>query len=122
MLFSRLRRLVQSEVTAARRRWADRDGSEPEAEEKAEPRSGRRRAHARRAGPPKEDPMAKHYARLEVPVGSDLATVKAGYRALMKRYHPDRHSRDAEKSRVANEVAMALTESFEALSRHLERR
>ena len=67
-----------------------------------------------------DEELAKHYGRLEVPYGSDLETVRRGYRRMMKRYHPDRHSTDAGKARVANEVALALTESYDELTRRLE--
>ena len=109
MLFSRLRRLVASEVTAARRRQAE-PGPEPE------PRGRRRRARGAPRRAAVDEELARHYARLEVPYGSDLKTVRSGYRRLMKRYHPDRHSTDEDKARVANEVAAALTESYDALT------
>ena len=66
--------------------------------------------------------MARHYARLEIPEGSDLDEVRRAYRRLMRRYHPDRHSLHEAKAKVANEVAMALTESYEAITHHLEGR
>ncbi len=118
MLFRRLRRLVASEVNAARRRWSERaDADAPEPG--SEPRGGRQRG-ARPRRPAVDEDLAKHYARLEVPYGSDLQTVRKGYRRMMKRYHPDRHSSDTEKARVANEVAAALSESYDELTRRLE--
>jgi len=37
----------------------------------------------------------------------------------MKRYHPDRHSSDPDKVRIANEVAAALTDAYDTLEKHL---
>jgi DnaJ-domain-containing protein 1 len=61
------------------------------------------------------------YARLEVPFGSDLDTVRRSYRALMRRYHPDRHASDPEREKVATEIAQKLTDSYDLLVSHLER-
>ena len=115
-LFDRLGRLLRSEATAARRQW---DARRPQV---AGTGSGKRRARAEQSPEAAaDDDLARHYARLEVPYGSDLDAVRAGYRRVMKRYHPDRHSRDEEKSRIANDVAAALTASYDALVEHLER-
>lgn len=67
-----------------------------------------------------EDPvLAKFYANLEIPYGSDLATAKAAWKNLMKKYHPDRHSQDAEKRKVANELSAELTRAYQELERAL---
>ncbi len=73
------------------------------------------------AEPAVPDLVVQAYRRLEVPVGSDLATVKAGYRRVMKRYHPDRHSADPGKVRIATEVAAGLSEAYSRLEDHLGR-
>jgi hypothetical protein len=73
------------------------------------------------------DPLAhlaeirQAYARLEVPFGSDLETVRKAYRQLMRRYHPDRHAQDPERERVATEIAQKLTVSYNILVDYLER-
>jgi hypothetical protein len=61
------------------------------------------------------------YARLEVPFGSDLETVRKAYRQLMRRYHPDRHANDPERERVATEIAQKLAVSYNLLVEYLER-
>ena len=61
---------------------------------------------------PEDDALAKNYANLEVPFGSDLETVHAAWRQLMKKYHPDLHCRDAEKRRIANELTARLTQAY----------
>ena len=63
--------------------------------------------------------VCRYYANLELPVGASAAEVKAAYRRLMRRYHPDRHHGDGERSRVANELAQQLRTAYEGLLEHL---
>jgi DnaJ-domain-containing protein 1 len=89
-----------------------RDDRESRAAEDAE----RQRARARQAtGGTRENKIAQYYAQLEVPYGSDLDTVKQAYRRLMRKYHPDLHSGDAEKQKVATELAQALSSAYTEL-------
>jgi len=71
-------------------------------------------AHARK--PPDELRLA--YAALEVPYGADFATVRKSYRALMRKYHPDRHTSSPEKQKAATELAQKLTQSYELIRKH----
>ena len=59
--------------------------------------------------------IADYYANLEVPNGSDLATVKESYRNLMRRYHPDRHVGDPQMESMATELAQELTRAYTVL-------
>ncbi len=63
--------------------------------------------------------LAQHYASLETPYGSDLATVKKSWRRLVRQYHPDLHSDDPEKERVAQELTQGLNKAYEAIEKHL---
>jgi DnaJ-domain-containing protein 1 len=67
------------------------------------------------------DPIARAYAALEVPVGSDFDTVRKAYRTMMRKYHPDRHAAAPEKQKTATELAQRLTESYKLLEKHLRR-
>ncbi len=68
------------------------------------------------------DPLlAQWYANLEVPYGSDLKTVKQAWRMLMKRYHPDLHSRDPKKKEIATELTQKLTEAYQGLEKRLKK-
>ncbi len=125
-IIDRISRLVRSEVNAARRKagdaWEDVEIPRPSASDpRREPTdSGAGRGQATKRPP--ADPItriARAYARLEVPEGSDLKTVKKGYRKMMRRYHPDRHGSDPDKARIANEVAAALTDAYDTLVEHL---
>ena len=65
--------------------------------------------------------LAGYYANLEIPYGSDLHTVRAARKRLMKRYHPDLHGEDAEKRQVAGELTAELTRAYQELVSALER-
>ncbi len=70
---------------------------------------------------PPGDPIAKAYAALEVPPGSNFETVRKAYRNLMRKYHPDRHTTSPEKQKAANELAQKLTASYDILEKHLRK-
>ena len=59
--------------------------------------------------------LAEYYSNLEVPYGSDLKTVRSAWRRMMKRYHPDLHSQDPERRRIANELTARLTEAYRGI-------
>jgi DnaJ-domain-containing protein 1 len=72
--------------------------------------------------PPGQDPvLAAHYAALEVPYGSDLATVKKAWKTLLRRYHPDLHGKTEEKRKTAEELTRGLNQAYEALEKHLSK-
>ena len=67
-----------------------------------------------------QDPgLAGYYANLDLPYGADLAAVKAAWKRLMKKYHPDRHAQDPAKRQVANELCAELTRAYRELERAL---
>ncbi len=88
------------------------------------PAAGAGSARAGAAPPPPRSPpneIARAYAALELPVGSDFEAVKASYRRLMRKYHPDRHAGSPEKQRSATELAQRLSEAYAILEKHLKR-
>jgi DnaJ-domain-containing protein 1 len=56
--------------------------------------------------------LAQYYAQLEVPFGADLAEVKAAYRRLMRKYHPDRYPNDPQKAAMATELTQKLAQAY----------
>jgi DnaJ-domain-containing protein 1 len=79
-------------------------------------RSGER---ARRHAP--DEDLRQDYANLEVPFGADIETVRRAYKTLIMRYHPDKHSGDPEKLRIATEITMKINESFDRIRSRTER-
>lgn len=72
--------------------------------------------------PPRRDPvMARYYANLEVPYGSDLATVQAAWKRLLRQYHPDLHAADPERQRLGTELVKQLNDAYAELRRRLEK-
>lgn len=70
---------------------------------------------------PEKKQLLQYYANLELSPGASLEDVKRAYKELIKRYHPDKHAKDPERSRAATELVQSLTKAYEALSKHLER-
>jgi len=66
--------------------------------------------------------IARYYANLELHIGASEAEVRAAYRRLMRRYHPDRHNDDPQKARVANELAHQLRVAHDGLLAYLSAR
>lgn len=69
-----------------------------------------------------DERLAGYYANLEIPYGSDLHTVRAAWKQMMKKYHPDLHDEDPEKRQVAGELTAELTRAYQELVTVLERR
>lgn len=72
-------------------------------------------------GRPVPPNVARAYRALEVPVGSDRAAVKKGYRRVMKAYHQDRFDNDPQKRDVAGEVSKRLNNAYERVMAYLDR-
>ncbi|PID38148.1 MAG: hypothetical protein CSA65_08660 [Proteobacteria bacterium] len=84
-------------------------------------RQSRRYQRGSRARQPVSDDarLARLYAQLECPVGADIDTVRKQYRTMMRKYHPDVHSGDADKQRLATELSQRLTSAYNELRRAL---
>ncbi|HFE63949.1 MAG TPA: hypothetical protein ENK14_05965 [Caldithrix sp.] len=116
-LFQRIFRIVRSQVGEGHGDPAETESefrrkSEPDAEEK----------NRRTEDQPTENlPLAEYFANLELPYGSDLATVTAAWKRLLKKYHPDLHSGDPEKQRIANELVQGLNKAYGEIKRKYAR-
>ncbi|RDV37283.1 hypothetical protein DV096_14995 [Bradymonadaceae bacterium TMQ3] len=80
-----------------------------------------RKASTSTAPPVSQGPktLRDYYANLEVPYGSDLPTVKAAYRTMMRRYHPDNFANDPEMEKVATNLSQELAVAYQAIERYL---
>lgn len=64
---------------------------------------------------PAQSEVEGWYRTLEVPAGSDMATVRKSYRRLLAKYHPDKYAGDPEKYAAATEVARKITTAYNGL-------
>lgn len=69
---------------------------------------------------PQGDKIAEYYKVLDLPYGADFPQVKASYRKLMRKYHPDRHVGNPKKLKAATELSMRVTQAYNALEEHLK--
>jgi DnaJ-domain-containing protein 1 len=96
----------------------------PEPEPEREPPKQEEPPRRRRRGVPADldqEEVRRYYANLELPLGASADEVKAAYRRLMRRYHPDHHQADSERAKVATKLAQELRVAYESLMAHLER-
>jgi DnaJ-domain-containing protein 1 len=76
-------------------------------------------AGTKTASESKDAKIASYYRMLELPYGAPLYNVKASYKRLMKKYHPDKFQSD-EQRQTATELVKKLNEAYAALTKHLE--
>ena len=79
-----------------------------------------RRSTSYRTQGGKDPRLARLYAQLECPYGADATTIRKHYRAMMRKYHPDMHSGEPHKERIATELSQRLTMAYNELKRVLK--
>jgi DnaJ-domain-containing protein 1 len=63
--------------------------------------------------------IARYYKILDLPYGAEFPEVKAAYRKLIRKHHPDRYSGSPQKQKAATELTMQLTQAYNELEVHL---
>ena len=66
--------------------------------------------------------LAEWYRVLDLQPGADMAQIKASYRQLMRKYHPDMHAGNPQKQKAANELSMRVTTAYNGLVAHVEKK
>lgn len=69
-----------------------------------------------------DDKIAEYYKRLDLPYGASFDEVRASYRKLMRKYHPDRHVGNPKKQKAATELTMRVTQAYNELEEHLKKK
>ncbi len=82
--------------------------------------TGTRREFRAKASHPPDESLRKDYANLEVPFGATIDEVRASYKRLMIKYHPDKHAGDPERQKIALEIAKKVNQSFERIRNQQE--
>lgn len=62
-----------------------------------------------------EKTLRDYYANLEVEYGADMDTVKAAYRDLMRKYHPDKFAHDPHMEELSTDLTQELTRAYQAI-------
>ena len=60
----------------------------------------------------------EYYANLELPLNANFFDIKRSYRALVKKYHPDKYHSDPKKRILAEEITAKLNTAYQ----HFERK
>ena len=63
--------------------------------------------------------VARWYAVLELPVGTDVDAVRSSYRRLLVRFHPDKFASDPDRQRMATDLTRGLNVAYQGLLAHL---
>jgi DnaJ-domain-containing protein 1 len=66
--------------------------------------------------------LAEWYRVLNLTAGADLAQIKTAYRQMMRKYHPDMHAGNPQKQKAATELSMRMTEAYNGLVAHVEKK
>ena len=61
---------------------------------------------------PKDNKEEKYYGILELEYGAGFKEIKASYKRLLKKYHPDLYYNDTEKQKTAQKITEKLNEAY----------
>jgi DnaJ-domain-containing protein 1 len=90
------------------------------------PRPGATGGSSHAGRPPRpgstEAHLADWYRVLNLTADADLAQIKTAYRQMMRKYHPDMHAGNPQKQKAATELSMRVTEAYNGLVAHLEKK
>lgn len=109
--------VARAEVSSWFRRFPEGEAPRGEPAFAASSADSARREHDGRD--PITQDIARYYANLELPVGASADEVRAAYKRLMRRYHPDHHLTDDTKAEAATQLARELRHAYESLLHHL---
>jgi len=69
--------------------------------------------------PQKDATERKYYAILELPYGADFKAIKASYKKLLRKYHPDLYQNQPEKLEKAKKVTEKINEAYSYFERKM---
>lgn len=61
---------------------------------------------------PQDNKEREYYANLELEYGADFNKIKAAYRKLLKKYHPDFYQNDPKKQEAAIKITKKINEAY----------
>ncbi len=107
----------QARRTASSSSWSSSAGA---GQRSAGQSSGGRRRSSGFPFQRQNDKIAEYYKRLDLPYGASFDEVRASYRKLMRKYHPDLHVGNPKKQKAATELTMRVTQAYNELEEHLK--
>jgi len=119
-LGKRLYNIARAEIRSAWEKLESIGDDDPEFDRlDAELREAERRYQEAAGNDIRKDDFPPHvsrwYANLELPIGAESEEIRAAYRRLMRRFHPDRHHGDSVKAEVATQLATKLRDAHDGL-------
>lgn len=125
-ILSRIARIVRAKLSFGESDDFDLSGKSRQYRQRRSTRSNKQTNGARERQNPspqtgQDSELAKCYANLEVAYGADLETVTRAWKGLLRKYHPDMHSNDPEKLKIANQIVQELNRSYQILKEKLEK-
>lgn len=114
---SELDDFLDKDRTAAEERTRERERREREARAKAEAEA-RSRGQGRPGGGSAGGPPAivtEAYRTLGLAYGAPMKDVKASYKRLLLRYHPDRNSASAEEQKRATDISARINNAYQVI-------
>lgn len=62
-----------------------------------------------------QEKIVEYYKTLEIQYGAGIEEIKAAWKKMMKKYHPDLHANDPEKYQTALEITKTITHAYQEL-------
>jgi DnaJ-domain-containing protein 1 len=114
MFFKRLIRIIQSNI-AHQETYANKTHAESYSYQDAGNSYDGQQKQSNTATPPTADHIkeAAYYHALEVKPPAGFAEIKASYKKLVKKYHPDLFNNHPQKRQYAEAVTRQLNEAFQ---------
>jgi DnaJ-class molecular chaperone len=66
-----------------------------------------------------DNALSKDFSNLESTPNSSVDEIKANYKKLIIKYHPDRHANDPKKQQISTEITKRLNESYKRVLEYL---
>jgi len=114
MIFERLKNIIQAEYNA---RFGERNTIDWEAElerlKAEEEQIKKQQNHRKQQQSTYSEQEILYYSYLELPVGASFEQIKAQYKKLMKKYHPDRYATQPHLQEQALIKSRSINEAYQ---------
>jgi DnaJ-domain-containing protein 1 len=103
---------LDKDRSAAEARAREREQREKEERARAEAQ-GRNQGRSQAGGPPAV--VTEAYRTLGLPYGAPMKDVKAAYKRLLLRYHPDRNSGNPAEMKRSTEISASINNAYQVI-------